>query len=572
MEIRIFCPGRDEPGAEEKEKEQETEDSLPVVMWAGNFSNRMFRAGRVLMGIYLNPGNEGFCSALKSQIYVDKTQLLEYTNSVLDSEQRYLCVSRPRRFGKSITAGMLVAYYGTSCGSSELFSKCRIASNEHFREHLNQYDVVHLDINSFRNAVESEESAVSRLQASVIMELRQYYPECIPEDIVTLQSALAEINKLRGIRFVIIIDEWDAIFRECRDDDRHQIEYIHFLRGLFKDAPSKKFIRLAYLTGILPIKKYGTESALNNFDEFTMLETDVLAEYVGFTESEAKRLYENYGMDFQQAKQWYDGYVVGNGTHIYNPKSVVDSIRRKRIGNYWTNTETYESLKKYISMNFDGLKDAVIQMLAGVPCKVNPAKFQNDLTSFKSRDDILTLLVHLGYLTYDREVQTVRIPNEEVKMEFVNAVEDAGWDSVVKAIHASDQLLEATWRMDTGAVEEGILAVHTANTSILNFNDENSLSCVITLAYYNAVKDYILVREMPAGKGYADIVFLPKKHSDKPAMIVELKWNRSVKGAVTQMKEKGYIQALEGYEGKVLLVGINYAKKTKKYKCHIEYM
>ncbi len=380
------------------------------------------------MGIYLNPGNEGFCSALNSQIYVDKTQLLAYTNSVLDSEQRYLCVSRPRRFGKSITAEMLVAYYDKSCDSSALFSQYKIASDEHFREHLNQYDVIHVDVNSFRNNGNRGESLVSAIHSSVIAELRECYPEFVPEHTETLQAALAGINKAKGFRFVIIIDEWDAIFRESREDDSAQAEYIDFLRGLFKDAPSKKYIKLAYLTGILPIKKYGTESALNNFDEFTMLEADVLAEYVGFTESEVRGLYEKYDMDFEQARQWYDGYVTGKGTHIYNPKSVVDSIRRKRIGNYWTNTETYEALKKYISMNFDGLRDAIAQMLAGASCKVNPAKFQNDMTSFKSCDDILTLLVHLGYLTYDTDWQEVHIPNEEVKTEFVNAIEDAGWD------------------------------------------------------------------------------------------------------------------------------------------------
>lgn len=408
------------------------------------------------MGIYLNPGNEGFRSALNSQIYVDKTKMLAYTNSVLDSEQRYLCVSRPRRFGKSMAAEMLVAYYDKSCDSSELFRNCAIASDEHFREHLNQYDVIHIDVNSFRGAGKPGESIVPGIQRLVLGELCERYPECMPDSFGTLPAALAEINKANGARFVVVIDEWDAVFREDREDDRAQTEYIGFLRGLFKDAPSKKSIKLVYMTGILPIKKYGTESALNNFDEFTMLDADVLAEYVGFTEEEARDLYDRYGMDFEQAKQWYDGYALEKGLHIYNPKSVVDSVRRGRIGNYWTGTETYESLKRYISMNFDGLRDAVAQMLGGACCKVNPAKFQNDLTSFKSRDDILTLLVHLGYLTYDGVSRTVHIPNEEVKTEFVNAIEDAGWDSVMEAINASDRLLAATWRGDEREVEAGI--------------------------------------------------------------------------------------------------------------------
>lgn len=544
------------------------------------------------MGIFLNPGNEGFQSALNSQIYIDKTQMLEYTNSVLDSEQRYICVSRPRRFGKSITAKMLAAYYDKSCDSEALFQNYKIASSRHFHDHLNKYDVIHIDINTFRNVNGSPANIVQKIQQAVMEELNECYPGCIPkvhsmahapmgqtdfirEDItsqVSLQSALANIHKVKGSKFVIIIDEWDAVFREYKDDKKAQTEYIDLLRGLFKDAPSKKFLKLAYMTGILPIKKYGTESALNNFDEFTMLQPDVLAEYAGFTETEVLGLYETYDMDFELAKEWYDGYTLETGLHIYNPKSVVDSIRRKRVGNYWTSTETYESLKNYICMNFDGLKDSISNMLAGASCKINPAKFQNDITSFKSRDDILTLLIHLGYLTYEAASQTVHIPNEEVKNEFINAVEGADWRPLTDAIHASDQLLEAAWQGDEKAVADGVAAVHMANTSLLNYNDENSLSCIIALAFYNAVKDYTLIREMPSGKGFADIIFLPKRHSDKPAMIVELKWNKSARGAIRQIKEKEYIQALEHYGGKVLIVGINYSKKTKKHSCKIEWI
>ncbi len=522
------------------------------------------------MGIYLNPGNEGFQSALRSQIYVDKTQMLEYTNSVLDTEQRYICVSRPRRFGKSVTAEMLAAYYDRSCDSSELFKGKKITEKEDYESHRNQYDVLHMDINSFRNQTTITEGIVTVLQKAVMEELRECYPKCIMGNASQLAFALSQIHKIYGRKFVIIIDEWDAVFREDKYDAKVQKEYIAFLQSLFKDAPSKKFVKLAYLTGILPIKKYGTESALNNFDEFTMLEPDVLAEYVGFTEAEVRGLYEKYHMDFEKARQWYDGYKLGDGLHIYNPKSVVDSIRRKRIGNYWTNTETYESLKSYINMNFDGLKDDVIRMLAGDACIVNPAKFQNDMTSFKSKDDILTLLVHLGYLSYDADYQKVFIPNEEVKSEFVNAMEDDGWEYVMSAIRASDELLKATWDMDEKAVAKAVESVHLANTSILTYNNENSLSCVLTLAYYNAVKDYTLIREMPSGKGYADVIFLPRKHSDKPAIVVELKWNQTAEGAIAQIKDKQYMKSIEMYKDRILLVGINYDKETKEHICKIE--
>ena len=529
------------------------------------------------MGIYLNPGNEGFKSALRSKIYIDKTGLLEYTNSVLDTEQRYICVSRPRRFGKSMAAEMLVAYYDKSCDSKGLFQGRKIAKSEDFNEHLNQYDVIHVDMNSLchkRDRKTKQEisatEAVNLFHLVIIGELRKVFPESVEEDDVDLPGVLAQINEDTGTKFVIIIDEWDAIFREDKEDEIAQKEYITLLRGLFKDAPSKKFLKLGYLTGILPIKKYGTESALNNFDEFTMLEPDMLAEYVGFTEEEAIGLYEEHGMDFEEAKRWYDGYHLTENLHIYNPKSVVDSVRRRKIGNYWTSTETYESLKYYISMNFDGLKDAIIQMVAGERCKIDTTTFENDMISFRNRDDVLTVLVHLGYLSYHARTKEVTIPNEEVRAAFIRAIKKSNWNYVIEAIADSDELLKATWQKDSDAVAAAIDRVHSENTSILNYNDENALSCVITLAYYNAVNEYTLIRELPTGYGFADMVFLPRKNSDKPAMVVELKWNQSAPGAITQIKEKKYVQALREYQGDLLLVGINYDKESKKHACVIE--
>ena len=528
------------------------------------------------MGIYLNPGNEKFASALRSQIYVDKTEMISYTNSVVDTEQRYICVSRPRRFGKSITADMIAAYYGVGCDSRELFAKYKASQLEDFDRHLNQYQVIQVDVNTFRHRRDKNTGetvtamqTVGLFHAEVIKELRKAFPQSVEEKDNDLPAVLAKISADTGEKFVIIIDEWDTIFREDKYDEKAQQAYISLLRGLFKDSTSKNFLKLAYITGILPIKKYGTESAMNNFDEFTMLRSDLLAEYVGFKESEVISLCEKYHMDFEKMKSWYDGYVLEEGLHIYNPKSVVDAIRRKRIASYWTSTETYESLKSYITMNFDGLKDAIVQMLTGGRCKVNPGKFQNDMVSVKSKDDVLTLLLHLGYLAYDADRKEVRIPNEEVKEEFRNAVEDTGWDAVVQAIAASDNLLKATWCKDSEAVAEAIDRIHSENTSILNYNDENALSCVITLAYYNAVNEYRLIRELPTGYGFADIVFLPRKNSDKPAMIVELKWNQSAQTAIQQIKDKQYVQALNEYRGKLLLVGINYDRKSKKHACVI---
>jgi hypothetical protein len=338
---------------------------------------------------------------------------------------------------------------------------------------------------------------------------------------------------------------------------------------MFKSAPSAAFVELAYLTGILPIKRYNSESALNNFREFTMTRPGKLAEYIGFTEDEVKTLCREYDMDFAETKQWYDGYSFPNIDHVYNPNAVVNAMLNGEFGSYWTDTASYTSLTDLIAMNFDGLKDSILQMLTGERVSVNVKSFQNDMTTFRKRDDVLTLLIHLGYLAYDRSGKAY-IPNEEVKDSFYNAIQDTDWTPVLEACKASDALLKATINGDCDAVAAGIDAVHMANTSILNYNDENALACVITLAYYNAINEYTLHREMPAGKGYADIIFRPRKYSDCPAMVVELKMNQSAESALAQIKERRYVEALSDYDGKVLLVGVNYDRETKEHTCEIE--
>ena len=301
--------------------------------------------------------------------------------------------------------------------------------------------------------------------------------------------------------------------------------------------------------------------------------------HLGFTENEVKNLCMEYGMDFEEAKAWYDGY--GLITHkqdrdicysMYSPKSVVEAMLRHKFGTYWNQTETYEALKVYIQMNMDGLKDAIVGMLAGESIRINTGTFSNDMTTFATRDDILTLLVHLGYLTYDGILESVSIPNKEVSKEYVNAISTMDWKEVITSVEESRRLLESLWNMDGEAVAEGIDRAHR-EISILQYNDENSLSCTINLAFYFAREYYTIIRECPSGKGFADICFIPRKlHADKPAVVIELKWNKSAKGAIDQIKEKQYIDALKDYEGNLLLAGINYDRETKKHTCMIEKM
>lgn len=522
------------------------------------------------MGLYLNPGNDNFRRAVHSKIYVDKSGMIAYTNSVLDTEQAYICMSRPRRFGKSITAAMLTAYYGRGCDSHELFRDLDISRTANYEKYMNAYNSIYLDIADERCGCKSAVEVVPRIQEKVIEELRQEYENVLSDDENSLVEALAQINQKTGVEFVVIIDEWDALFRDDADDVEAEKEYINLLRGLFKSAKSKKFVKLAFLTGIFPIVRYSSESALNNFDEFTMLMSGELAEYVGFTEDEVRKLCDEYDMDYQELADWYDGYTLGTVTHIYNPNSVVKAISYGLCDNYWTRTVSYESLRDYISYNFDGLKDTIVRLLAGEPCKVDTRQFDNLVRSIKSRDGILTVLVHLGYLAYDIKTKQVSIPNNEIREQFVTAVDAAKWTDVMKALQLSDQLLHATWEENGELVAEIINQVHMENTSIFSYNNENSLACVIELAYYSAMNEYIKIRELPTGKGFADIVYVPKRNIDKPALVIELKQDQSAEGAIRQIKERKYITAIEKYTGKILLVGINYDPKSKKHSCVIE--
>jgi hypothetical protein len=381
------------------------------------------------------------------------------------------------------------------------------------------------------------------------------------------------INDKTGAKFVIIIDEWDCLFRDDKSDTKVQERYINLLRSLFKGNRSKKFTVLAYITGILPIKKYNSESALNNFKEYTMTSPKRLAKYIGFTEDEVKTLCDEYDMDYDEVMSWYDGYSFKNAPHICGPNSVANAMLDGQCENYWSQTVAYNSLVTYITMNFDGLRDAIVEVLGGNHIKVKVRTYENDMTSFKRKDDVLTALIHLGYLAYDTETEEAYIPNKEVRMCFEDTLEDTGWDEVIKAINNSERLLAYTIAGKVEEVAGRIDECHMENTSILKYNDENSLASCITLAYYTARKDYTIIRELPSGYGFADMVFVPKPGVDKPAMIVELKWDKEVETAINQIKNKKYIKSLDGYRGEVLLVGVSYekdGKDAKKHRCVIE--
>lgn len=391
------------------------------------------------MGKYLNVGNAGF-AAVRKGTYVDKTEMIGFINDTLGTTDKLTCVSRPRRFGKSFAAKMLCAYYDKSCDSYKLFEKLMISKNASFEKHLNNYNVIYLDITLFISMSADRKRVVKNMETAVVDEVQQAFPDVKKES--ALAAMLFNVTEATGEKFIMIIDEWDALFREAKNDVVLQKEYIDLLRSLFKSSWTDDIFEAAYMTGILPIKKYGTQSAMTDFREYTMTQPEPLEQFAGFTEEEVRELCKDASLAYEDVQKWYDGYVLGNNTHIYSPKSVMEAIRRGRIGNYWTQSETYESLKLYIELNEDGLKEAIIQMLGGGHIRIDVATFQNDMTTIRSKDDVLTLLVHLGYLAYDIDNKSVYIPNEEVREEFVRAVTTGRHTEIAKLIRNSDHLLE----------------------------------------------------------------------------------------------------------------------------------
>lgn len=531
-----------------------------------------FRKERGGLGRFLNPDNAAFKRTLNSKIYVDKTEFLDFTNQMINTNSAFICNSRPRRFGKSVTADMLTAYYSRGCDSKKLFSDLKIGSLENFEENLNKYNVIHFDVQWCLEPAGNPKKLVDYITRNTLNELREEFHEIISEEIESLPDALSKINAKTGKQFIIIIDEWDVLIRDEAAQLDVQEEYINFLRGLFKGSEPMKYIGLAYITGILPIKKLKTQSALNNFDEYTMLDAGEIAKYIGFTQDEVKKLCVKYETDFEKVRHWYDGYLLGE-YHIYNPKAVVSVVTKRTFRSYWSQTGSYEVIVPLISKNFDGLKTAIIEMISGDMVKIDTGTFQNDAVNFSNRDDVITFLIHLGYLAYDEKKQCAYIPNEEVRQELLKATRQKKWKEFIEFERQSDSLLDATLDMDEETVSAVIEKIHMQYTSAIRYNDENSLSSVLTIAYLSSMKYYFTpIREFPAGRGFADFVYLPKPEyiNIYPALLIELKWNKNVKTALEQIKKNLCPESLLSYTGDVFIVGITYDKKDKTHKCKIE--
>ena len=542
--------------------------------------NMRRREGGADMGRYVNPSSEGFRQILGRR-YVDKTGLIALFDSTLETSDKLVMVSRPRRFGKSFAAQSVAAFYSCGADSRALFEGLEVSRRGCWDEHLNAYNVLQLDMAGVMQSAAGAD-AVAAVTDAVLPELRELAPDAGSRAIGSrsmLGDALYDVVRATGRKFVFVIDEWDAPYRLAQGERAAQDAYADWLRALFKNANLTPFVVAgAYMTGILPIKKYAHQSAVSDFWEYTMVDPAQYAPYVGFTEGEVEALCAEHGLDVADVRRWYDGYDLpafgtgpGGPTHVatYAPYSVMRACARRRTGSYWPSTETFEELRRYIDMDFEGLQADVLRAIGGEELRVDPATFNNDMTSVGSRDDALTLLVHLGYLCYDIGTGRARVPNEEVRGELRRAVGRSRHPRVARVMRDSMRLVEDVLARDEEAVAVAIGRAHDAACAPVHYNGEQALRAVVKAALVAAVDDWACVDELPSGHGYADVAYLPRSGSGRPALLVELKWDRPVSAAVDQVLDRDYPQVLRDLGVPILLVAVTYDAKTKEHSCSI---
>ncbi len=521
----------------------------------------------VSMGFYVNPGNENFRRSLANDIFVDKSMLLAELNKRIGTAECFFCVSRPRRFGKTMAEAMMAAYYSIGCDSAGLFSNTKIASDPSFAKRLNKYNVLHVDVNRFWSQYGGD--AISRMHEMVRDDFAEAFPEMSFKDDWEIPNCVMEVFKRTKTPFVVIFDEYDVLFRDERVPSGLLDSYLMFLNVLFKSSDVSTCIALAYITGILPIIREKAQSKLNNFKEITFLNPGRFVQFTGFTEEEVRSLCDRYSMDFNECRSWYDGYRL-RGLDIYAPRSVVCAMEEESFKPYWNQTSSFRAVRDVIALDFDGMRLDVERMISGESVPLNATRFENDPSRISSRDDVFTYLCHLGYLAYSAEEETCRIPNREVRGEWVNAIEDLpDYSNMLSMIRVSKSLLESVWSGDASAVAAALEKTHEKLTSPLSYNNEKSFQSAIRLAFLYADSYYTLVLEYPSGKGYADIAFIPYK-PNIPAMVVELKAKGTAGTALDQIREKRYFAGLDKYEGNMLLVGVSYDKDTKAHECRID--
>ncbi|MGL5693122.1 MAG: AAA family ATPase [Peptostreptococcaceae bacterium] len=517
------------------------------------------------MTVYLNTNKslENYKTLYKSKYFVDKSLVIETLNENIGTSDRYVCITRPRRFGKSSVADMLGAYYSRAVDSKDIFNSLKISNIDNYDEHLNKYNVITISFNKIPEHGNGYNDYINMIKDSLILDIHESYPNLKSKKYFTISDMLQDT----GDKFIFIFDEWDYIFNNNLFTE-NQNDFLEFLRNLLKDQP---YVALAYMTGVLPIKKYSSGSALNMFDEFTMLNDMIYGDYFGFTEQEVIKLCKKQDfISFESIRDWYNGYLTEEGQRIYNPRSVVKALQNKKCKSYWTNTGAMDEVTKYLKYNTLEIRDDVINMISGEEIDITiKEEFRAGQDAPKTKKEIYSAMIILGFLSYYDGY--LNIPNKELMQEFEKALGDESFGYVSQIIENSRNMLKATISNDTETVVKILHDIHNSEIPILKYRDENSLSCVVNLAYLSARDTYMVEREEKSGKGYADLTFHPKRNNDIP-FIVELKKDDTPENAIKQIREKEYVENFknENYSKKVLGVAICYDSKTKEHSCIIE--
>lgn len=507
-----------------------------------------------------------FTKTTKEKYFVDKSELIAKMNELIGTASQYVCITRPRRFGKTLNAMMLASYYSKSADCKDIFDKLQISKNSSYLEHLNKHNVIYMTLNQLPSPQNcTYEEFINGYINDLVKDLREVFSDIEIEDVRPLSKIFTQVYNQTGKGFVFILDEWDYIFNNSLFSENDRKSFLKFLEDLLKD---KSYVDLAYMTGILPIAKYSTSSTINMFKEYNILTDKKYYKYFGFNIEETKALCDKQDeVTFDELKTWYDGYKTFKGEDIFNPRSVAYALSDGVCQSYWTNTGPMDEIIYYINNDVGAVKDDIVSMVSGIPLEIKLKGYSAEQKELNTRNQILSAMTIYGFLSYHDK--TLEIPNKELRIKFDEALEDKSMGEVSKLVLKSNEMLKATLRKDTETMVKILEEAHDLNIPSIKYNDENSLSCVVMLSYLSARDEYTIIREMPSGKGFADFIFYPNDKS-KPAFILELKKNSTPEEALKQIREKKYALSLRNYTGKKFAVGISWDKKTKEHKIKIE--
>ena len=534
------------------------------------------------MGIYLNSPTAYtlYKNESKKTYFIDKTRILEELFPLVEEGSHYICITRPRRFGKTVMANLIASFFSKGCDASEVFDKLEISQNEEYRRKMNQYNVIHISLNEVPKRCATYEQYIERIESRIIKDLKQAYPDVEVNEEDAVWDVLMDVYAAdKSARFIFVLDEWDYIFHRDFVSREDKESFIEFLSALLKDKP---YVILAYMTGILPISKYSSGSALNMFLEYTMAAKEKYSQYLGFDDKEVDELYARYlsvtdapTIEREGLRLWYDGYYTMGGKRMYNPRSVVCALSDNQLGSYWTNAGPYDEIFYYIEKNVDAVRDDLARMAAGEGVKAKIQEYAATSMNLQTKDEILSAMVVYGFLSY--EDGKVRIPNKELMDKFADVLlKEPSLGYVHRLAKESEQMLEATLKGDSGKVAEMLEYAHNTEIPLLNYNNETDLTALVNLLYLSARDSYYVEREDKAGIGYVDFIFYPKKNSE-PGIILELKVDSTPEEAICQIRERKYALNFKGrigekkeYTGKIFAVGIAYDRKSKRHSCKIE--